>query len=318
MRLGIPRGFFYYDYLSFARQLFQGTDIELITGQESDEALLERGSRIAVDEACIPIKLLVGQVDRLCGDCDRVLVPRIMKDYTGRWLCPKLLGLPELLLGIPSSEKLVTTDPVYFDRKRKAGKSFWHMCRQLGMKRGPFEKNFTKAYENRKRIAEGTACFHVEAAWEFVPDLPGPGEILLPNTKRILLAGHCYTVYDRFINGNIMKKLDDLGIEAVTENTVSPKDREKAVESLHLLKKPFWESFVRVFGTALCLKDQLDGIVYLSSFSCGPDAFIIEMIRTYLKELPIMVLKLDEHRGEAGFDTRIEAFADLMERRRVS
>ena len=56
---------------------------------------------------------------------------------------------------------------------------------------------------------------------------------------------------------------------------------------------------------------MIDGIICLSSFSCGTDSFTMEMIKNYTK-LPVLVLKLDEMTGEAGFDTRLEAFCEVI------
>ena len=42
------------------------------------------------------------------------------------------------------------------------------------------------------------------------------------------------------------------------------------------------------------------------------------MIKIYIPDIPIMVLKLDEHKGSAGYETRLEAFSDLLERRQAS
>ena len=316
MRLGIPRGYFYYDYIKFMRILFAGSDIELVTGNENDEHIMKKGVSLTVDEACLPIKLVTGQIESLSPECDKILMLRIMKDISGRWLCPKLLGVVELTSGVSCRDKLLISDPIYFNKLRATKKSFWKICRELGMKYKAFNENFTRAYNDQSFIASGMRLPYTEAAWEFEPEMPAKEEIILPNNKTVMLAGHNYNIYDKFTNGNIMKKLDDLGIETVTEKMVMQSDREEAIAKLRLEKKPFWESFVRVFGSALYLREKIDGIVYLSSFSCGPDAFTIEMMKTYMKDVPMLILKLDEHRGEAGYDTRLEAFADLLEKRR--
>ena len=60
-----------------------------------------------------------------------------------------------------------------------------------------------------------------------------------------------------------------------------------------------------------------DGMIYLSSFSCGIDSVVTELIKIELGDFPFMVLKLDEHTGEAGYNTRLEAFADMLKRRRA-
>ena len=158
---------------------------------------------------------------------------------------------------------------------------------------------------------------HVEADWEFSPSL-SEGEIILPNTNKVLLLGHSYNVYDKFSNSNIIQKLDELGIDVYTEKTISKYDKEKAIQEISFMKKPFWETLIRLVGTALCMSEMVDGIIYLSSFSCGMDPFIIENIKKHINNVPLLVLKLDEHKGMAGLDTRLEAFADLLKRRRVS
>ena len=316
MFLGIPRGFFYYDYISFAEELFRGTDVTLVPGMENSEDILSEGSRLTVDEACFTIKLFTGQVSRLSERCDKVLIPRIMKDCSGRWLCPKLMGLPELSVPVECSKKTAVTEPVYFNDRKKAEKAFRKLCSSLGIKRDTFEKNFERAYGMQKRVAEGMENIRPDASWRFIPQPPQEGEIILPNTSNVLLLGHCYNIYDKFSNCNIIEKLDNLAIGTVMESSISNARKEAAVRRLRLAKKPFWESFIRNVGTAVELKDEVDGIIYLSSFSCGPDAVIAEMVKKYSGDTPVMILKLDEHRGEAGLETRLEAFADLLDRRR--
>ncbi|AYO30678.1 hypothetical protein D2962_08620 [Biomaibacter acetigenes] len=66
---------------------------------------------------------------------------------------------------------------------------------------------------------------------------------------------------------------------------------------------------------------KIDGIIHVASFGCGPDSLIGELLehrvmREY--KVPFLYLTLDEHSGEAGFDTRLEAFLDILEGRKVS
>lgn len=319
MVLGIPRGCFYYDYYGFISRLFASVsdDIQVVFGEENDDDILGCGIRAVVDEACLPIKLMAGQIEKLGKICDKILIPRITKDFKGRWLCPKLLGLPELLSQTTDHNKLMITEPIRFDNKKATAKSFWNICQRAGMTKKQFRDNFEAAYGYQKDISCGKTKMHVEAAWEFTPQV-SEDEIILPNLGKVLLLGHSYNVYDKFSNGNIMEKLDELGLEVITERAAGQNEKEEALSRLDLLKAPFWESFVRMMGTAVIMKDKVEGIIYLSSFSCGLDAFIIDMIKNNISEIPFMVMKLDEHKGSAGFDTRLEAFADLLERKRVS
>lgn len=59
---------------------------------------------------------------------------------------------------------------------------------------------------------------------------------------------------------------------------------------------------------------KIDGILYISSFGCGIDSILIDLVQRKSKEkkVPFMLLTLDEQTGEAGINTRIEAFLDMM------
>lgn len=318
MILGLPRGAIYYDYVSFIRAIFNGTDVTIYEGPENDEEILIEGTKKTVDEACLPIKLMAGQCEYLQRCCDKVLILNVLKDINGRWLCPKILGQTQLITIDIDKERLLLSDAIYFNNRKATLKAFKKIFNELNINKDFLKENFNRAYSGLENQSFGNINIHVETAWEFVPNLPKEGEIILPNTKRILLTGHFYNVYDKFSNKDIIEKLDELGIEALTEKAVKHKEQEAAIERIRLLKRPYWDAIVRTLGTAVHLKGQIDGIIYLSSFSCGPDSMIIELLKEHVSDVPIMVLKLDGHKGTAGYLTRIEAFADILEERSIS
>lgn len=131
---------------------------------------------------------------------------------------------------------------------------------------------------------------------------------------KVALAGHPYNLYDTFINMNIKKKLNNLGVGVITEECLNEEDTAQEVRSLY--KKPFWTFARKTYGfaAALAATRQVQGVVYISSFACGIDSVIIELLKDRIGDFPMLVLKIDEHTGEAGVDTRVEAFADMLER----
>ena len=56
--------------------------------------------------------------------------------------------------------------------------------------------------------------------------------------------------------------------------------------------------------------------VYITNFSCGPDSFLVGYFRDILGSKPSLTLELDSHTADAGVNTRIEAFLDIVERYR--
>ncbi|MDP2268385.1 MAG: activase, partial [Deltaproteobacteria bacterium] len=51
---------------------------------------------------------------------------------------------------------------------------------------------------------------------------------------------------------------------------------------------------------------------YISNFSCGPDSFLVEYFRHALGKKPFLILELDSHVADAGLETRIDAFLDII------
>jgi predicted nucleotide-binding protein (sugar kinase/HSP70/actin superfamily) len=57
----------------------------------------------------------------------------------------------------------------------------------------------------------------------------------------------------------------------------------------------------------------------VASFGCGPDSLVGELLeRKMIREyrIPFLYLNLDEQTGEAGINTRLEAFLDIVEGRK--
>jgi predicted nucleotide-binding protein (sugar kinase/HSP70/actin superfamily) len=84
-------------------------------------------------------------------------------------------------------------------------------------------------------------------------------------------------------------------------------------------KRVFWTLGRKIVGSALYMKEHpsIDGIIYLACFGCGPDSLIGEIVERKLGNKPWMMLTMDEHTGEAGLITRLEAFCDMLRRRKM-
>lgn len=297
MRIGIPKGFFYYAYRPFLEIFCSGLGLPVKYSDPTDQETLELGSRSCVDEACLPAKIMCGQVEKLARDCDAIALPRIMKTEFGESICPKIAGAPDLVNQGKAKDKLRFTAPLYLNDEKKLEKVLWKECKKLGIKKERFKVSFLNgllAQEQRQRGLDEQGYGH-----------------------KIFLAGHCYNIYDPFVNMDLLHKLHRMDIGVVTEERVKRREKDQALAYADLMKQPYWSFFVNNFGAAKTLEQQgIDGIIYLSSFSCGTDSFTVEMLKNNVRDLPMLVLKLDEQQGEAGFDTRLEAFAEVLKGRK--
>jgi predicted nucleotide-binding protein (sugar kinase/HSP70/actin superfamily) len=295
MKVGIPKGLLYYKYHPFFETFFTELGAEIITSVDTNKEILDEGVKYCVDEACLPVKVFHGHVSFLKEKCDIMLIPRIMQLREREYICPKFCGLPEMVISnIPHMPKTITA-PIYATSSGRLYKWAKEAGKEITKDRIKIRNAFYEAVREQSSYETG---------------------IRSRNYKfNIALAGHPYNIYDGFINMNIVRKLNKLGVGVMTEEFVESELIDREVKSLY--KKPFWTFARNAYGFAAHLADRkmVDGIIYISSFACGIDSVIIELIKDRIGKFPFMVLKIDEHTGEAGLDTRVEAFVDMLERR---
>ncbi|WPC44661.1 acyl-CoA dehydratase activase-related protein [Clostridium sp. JS66] len=297
MKIGIPKGLLYCKYHPFINTFFTELGADIVTSPETNKDILNMGVKYSVDEACLPIKIFHGHVAYLKNKCDIMLIPRIMCLNKKEYICPKFCGLPEMILNdVPNMPKCITY-PIY-----AFSHSYFKICI---FKMGTYiTKNYFKIQKAYKRA--------IEAQIEYKNGIKDTGFKL-----NVALVGHPYNIYDKFANMNLVKKLNSLGIGVVTEDFIQKDKINSQIKSL--FKKPFW-TFTRNsygFSRYVALNKKVNGVIYISSFACGIDSVTIELIKNQLSHFPFLILKVDEQTGEAGFYTRLEAFADMLERRYI-
>ena len=61
-----------------------------------------------------------------------------------------------------------------------------------------------------------------------------------------------------------------------------------------------------------------DGVLHILPFNCMPENTVAPLVDDMGKKynIPVMRLSFDEHTGEAGLGTRLEAFVDILKWRK--
>lgn len=149
------------------------------------------------------------------------------------------------------------------------------------------------------------------------------------------LTGEIFLVNDEFSNQNIERELGRMGVETRRSLTVGSflKDAiipkafrgpETHLQRAERMAKPYLMRDIG--GDALeCVSDVVyadekgkDGIIHISPFTCMPEIMSQNIFPTMRgeHEIPILTLIMDEQTGKAGYITRLEAFVDLMRRKK--
>lgn len=292
MKVGIPKGLLYCRYHSFVETFFYELGAELVISPDTNKAILDKGVQLCIDEACLPVKVFHGHVAAIKDQCDLLLLPRIMQFRKREYICPKFCGLPEMVLNTIPDMPNAFTDPIYAYNEKKLYEWASWIGELITDEQDAIGKAFDKALAVQKEHVGG----YNQSGFKL----------------KIALAGHPYNLYDDFLNMNLVKKLNKHDVGVLTEEHIDEALIDKEVESL--FKKPFWLFARKSYGflSHAAAHKLVDGIIYVSSFACGIDSVVVELIKDRIGEMPFMVLKIDEHTGEAGFETRIEAFVDML------
>lgn len=320
MRIGYPRALLYYQCFPFWKGFFENLGHTVVVSSETTRAILQRGSERAVGEACLPVKLYYGHAMDLFGRVDRLFLPRLVSLEPHTYICPKFMGLPAMLrASLPGLPPVIEVD-VDNRRRRDGG---WAASRSAGKALGHSFWECWSAHRRGLRHQEDyerllLAGFEPEEAIGVLGGLPPvrTGEAVSPGS-RVLLLGHPYNVHDGGFNLQSKRRLRKLGLEVVTMEQVDPKLARSEADSLP--KDIFWGLGRRMVGTSLHLirRRVIDGIIHLAAFGCGPDSMMGDVVERAARRqgVPFLSLVLDEHTGEAGFLTRVEAFSEMLNRK---
>ncbi|MHB1394980.1 MAG: acyl-CoA dehydratase activase-related protein [Clostridia bacterium] len=313
VKIGVPRGMYFYKYYPFIQAFLMELGAEVVPSPETTKEILDKGVHYSIDDACLPVKVYHGHVNNLKDKVDCMLVPRLTSVSKGEYICPKFGGLPEMIkYSVPDLPPLIDTEVNLIKSKNELVKALYKMAFSLKFKNpmriGKGINSALKAQvEFKSAVYKGKTPDSVIMAW---PNIP------YKRKARIGLIGHPYLLYDNFINMSLIKKLRDRGVEILTPDMIDPHIiNERCME---LSKRMFWSSGKSLIGSALYIMDNnsIDGMLALTAFGCGVDSLAIEFIDRYARRYyrkPYMVLNIDEHTGDAGFNTRIEAFFDLLD-----
>ncbi len=318
IKIGIPRGLFYYRLYPLWETFFEELGAELVVSEKTNRSILDVGVKSCVDEACLPVKLFHGHVINLRDRVDYIFIPRLTSISKNEYICPKFGGLPDMirhsLKGLPP---IIDTEINLRKSKSNALKSAMEIGMYLVNDRRLIKRAYKKAVENyenfkaevRKGALPGDIIDKNRSIYAVKP-----GEIL-----NIAVIGHPYNLYDSYMNMDLLKKLKNEGVNITTVEMID----ESAIneKSGMLNKKIFWNFGRKAIGGAMHLLDRndMDGIIYVMSFGCGIDAFVCDLIERKIRrngDMPFTVLTIDEHSGTAGINTRLEAFIDMIRWRR--
>ncbi len=177
------------------------------------------------------------------------------------------------------------------------------------------EKQFIKIAEDLGfSAAEGEKAHKIafQKQQEFFKAMKEEGSRILkkleedPEKRAIVLFGHPYSAFADEANKGVPFKFASRGIEIIPFDFLMYEDEEN-------YKNTYWEMGQRIIKAARIVKrhPQLFGC-YLTNFLCAIDSFMVPHFRDLMGTKPSLTIEVDSHTADAGVNTRIEAFMDVV------
>jgi predicted nucleotide-binding protein (sugar kinase/HSP70/actin superfamily) len=160
--------------------------------------------------------------------------------------------------------------------------------------------------------------------------LKGLPTISSRNPLKIGVIGEFFVVVDPFANMDIEIELGKLGVQVERPQSVlewinlnpfsialglQEKDKSHRAARPYISRHIGGDGQQSVGEKVLHAKDW-DGLVHLEPFGCLPETMARNIMPSTREQLPVLNLMYDEHTGKAGVINRLEAFVDMINRRK--
>lgn len=324
--IGIPRGMSFYGNYPFWHGFFSALGFKVVLSDPTTKQTMSEGSALVVTETCLPIKIYLGHILNLINKkgIKNIFVPSLQSIAPKIYNCSKIRGLPDLVRNVVKGDFNIIEATLDKSAKRQGLYEF------LAEAVAPFgitdpekiksaSKQGWKVYNNFLLMMRSGISY--KAALKNALE----GKIVLEaqtssHPINVALVSHGYNIYDERASMKIFEKLEEMDVKVFTSLQLTNEQMEEGIASLG--QRRYWANENEMTGTAgHYLKDnKIDGIITLTAFGCGPDSLMLERVMRKAKEAgkPMLCLTIDEHTGEAGFITRLEAFIDMLFRKKRS
>ncbi len=300
MKIGIPKSLLYYKYNLLWETFFKELGCEIVLSSESNKEMLTNGINLSIDECCLSTKIYMGHVYDLMGKVDYILVPRFCSFGPREAVCTKLNALYDIVRNTFNNIKLIHYNVDVLKGETEFN-GFLTMGKVLKKRKNAIVLAYKKAkYEQQKqeRLALEKQLLRLQKS----------------ESPKILIVAHSYNTYDMLIGIPITNYLKKLGICPIYADIA---DYKKVAElSKKISTTLHWTYNKELVGAIEYYKELVDGIIFISTFPCGPDSLVNELCLRKIKNIPMLNIIIDELQAEAGIHTRLESFVDIIKTKR--
>ncbi len=304
--IGIPASLQMFEELSLWKRFFNNLSIKTITSEDYRDPV-KTGKCLAGAEFCSPINSIFGHVVYLSDKVDYIFLPVLLqtgddsKEDRGHY-CYYTQFSASLVytLKINNIQNKCLSPLLSF----QAGK--YHVAQKLLQCLKPLLKNGINYLTVFNAFNEALSFYSTQKMKlgvvfkkQFQPD----------RDISVVLLGRPYIVLSKTLNKGIPDVFSSLGIKTFYQDMISSDEIDQEDITI-LLKKVPWYFATKILEVAKIAAETRNLYpVLITAFKCAPDSFIIEYFKKIFNDCrkPYLILQIDEHDSNLGYETRIEA-----------
>lgn len=327
--------------------LFKSLGIEVLPPEKTNPKAVLEGAKLSPEMFCFPFKVNIGNyLSAIKKGANTIFM---VTASGGSCRLRYYAATQEKILKELGQEiNFIIFDQglkdVYLKVKKFSGKSFWEILRAAKLclrilffieklekkaaflrprevKKGEADLVFTEGIKKLEQVTNEKDF--EEAKKQILEEFSKIKFEEKLNLPRVGLIGEIYTVCDPQVNFEIEKKLGKEGIEVHREITLSYHLSKKFLfTDLRIQRKikSYLSSTVgghgrdAIYEMLKYTKEGFDGVVQLLPAMCMPETTVRPILEKIHQDtgVPFLSLSFDEEVAEAGIDTRLEAFIDVV------
>ena len=308
--VGIPRVLNLYENYPFWHALFTGCGIRVALSDRSTFACYEKALHTVMsDNICFPAKLVHSHIQNLLDKkVDRIFLPYVIYEQendrrmSNSYNCPIVAGYSDVIRSamspdIPIDSPAITfADPELLTRQCMRYLATWGISPE----------------QARKAVKQAR-----QAQRQYALDIRHKAEIIVQESRQkgqpvILLAGRPYHT-DPLIQHKLSEMIAGLGVNVISDDIVRD-DSTIDTHDTYLVKQ--WAYMNRILKAAEWVARQGNDIhfVQMTSFGCGPDAFLLDEVRDILHRngKPFTLLKIDDVNNIGSLKLRVRSLVESL------
>ncbi len=315
--IGLPRGLGIYENYPFWQTLFECCGMRVRLSGMSTNRLFDKGVRtIVADNICYPAKLMHGHVmDLIEKQVDRIFYPWVVferkedEQSKNSFNCPVVSGYSDVIKSAINPEKNygipLDAPTISFKDEELLRASLVEYLATLNISESTAQAAINQAITAQQNYLDALEKRNMQVF----------NEARAAGRMVILLAARPYHI-DPLIQHKIADAIAAMGIDVITEN-VAAHEGQAVYDELNAMAQ--WAYPNRIFKAAHWVGNNPYNnlhMVELTSFGCGPDAFILDEVRAILSRYGknLTVLKIDDVNNIGSLRLRVRSLVESVKK----